>query len=151
MHVEVIYASVSGTIAAHAAKLEKSLKAAGIAVTTTNAEDLAKPYKAPAGTLIYLTSTQHGGNHPDASQEYVRFLEGLQDGSQPLRALRYCVFGIGSKHFETFCTASLAVDKLLRELGAREIVPCISVDSNEETEATVRAWVAAVVDAVQRG
>ena len=74
--------------------------------------------------LVFL-STHGAGDYPE---NFIDFMDQLQQVNAPLDGVRYAIVGIGDSSYDTFCEAAKNLDYILEEMGATSIAERLEID-----------------------
>ena len=108
--------------------------------------------------VVFVVCSFVAGSPTTNAQLFSRSINELLEASasaktQPLKAVRYTVFGFGSMMFEnTYCAFSRSLNKTLARLGAVEMLAYAEADTinNEKALAAWHEWTAALVALVEK-
>ncbi|NHN27640.1 hypothetical protein FIA58_018315 [Flavobacterium jejuense] len=81
--------------------------------------------------LLFIMSTQGEGEFP---QNAVAFYEYLKKTDVNLKNASYAVFGLGDSSYPLFCHASVLLDEVLAEKGAKRLLPLVKADVDFASE-----------------
>jgi NADPH-ferrihemoprotein reductase len=143
-YLTIFYATQSGTSAYYAAQLQREGVEMGFDIALMSVRSLADHLKnepfpeqelrrllvprttkrgKQRGRAAFLVSTYHEGGPTDDAKRFVELMQSLEQ-KDPLRGLRYTVFGFGdSRYGQTFNMQAKLYDTLLEQLGARRLTP----------------------------
>jgi len=150
MKVAILSGSVYGTaeeVARHAANI---LKAAGFETFYNPRASLADLQAFGPEAFLAVTSTTGMGELPDNLQPlYFAIRDQLPAA---WRGLPGAVLGLGDTSYgDTFCGAGELMRELFGELGVREVLPMLRLDSSETVtpETDAEPWLAELVTALK--
>lgn len=136
MKIAVLYASQTGTAEGLARKLMKELKAKGYDAILISLEAYTSAALAAERHAIFIVSTYGQGDAPDATQPF--YEQVCVEHFPRYENLRYAVFALGDRHYETFCKFGIDLDNKLASLGAARILD--RVDCDVDTEKPFSKW-----------
>lgn len=73
--------------------------------------------------VIFITSTAGDGEVPSTMKTFWSFLLRKSLSPESLRAVEFCVFGLGDSSYDKFNAAARRLSVRLKQLGAQEIIP----------------------------
>ena len=106
------------------------------------------PLDAPAGDLpregaVVVVTASYNGTPPDNAARFCDWLRGLDGGPEPLRGVRYTVFGCGDRNWAaTYQAVPKLIDEQLADCGATRIYPRGEGDAADDFDGQFRAWYA---------
>ena len=136
LRVSVFYASQTGTAEGLARKLTKELKSRGYDVSPISLEAYTSAALADVRHGVFIVSTYGQGDAPDAVQPF--YEQVCVEHFPRYENLRYAVFALGDRHYETFCKFGIDLDNKLASLGANRI--CDRVECDVEVDAPFAYW-----------
>lgn len=82
-------------------------------------------------TWIICTSTHGAGDYPDNIQSFIYDLENSTDD---LTHIPFCVIGIGDSNYDTFCMAAKNIKNTLITKGCNEIIELLTIDMDQDLD-----------------
>ena len=148
MKVAIVSGSVYGTAEEVARHAERQLKAVGLDAwhkTNMNLEELLA--FAP-DALLTVTSTTGMGELPD---NLLPLYSELRDRLPAMNGRPAAVLALGDSSYDTFCGAGDLMRELYAELGLREVVDMLRLDSSETVtpETDAEPWLQAFAVALK--
>ncbi len=136
----ILFGSETGTAeryARQAARKLKVLRPLVLALDDCNASMLAEHRR-----VLALTSTFGDGEFPGNARQFMDRIRTQADGSHS--HLGYAVMALGSRIYPKFCAAGAALDRELRRLGGRPLVPLHKGDELQGQAETFQEWLGTV-------
>ena len=90
--------------------------------------------------VVLILSTYGEGDASDDASAFDSWLGELQLADQPLRHVRYSIFGLGNKQYALFNEMAKRTDKRLSALGAQRTGPTGFGDDNADIEQDFNSW-----------
>lgn len=118
--ITIFYATQTGNAEACAKWLLGRLEHCGFACRLINLADIDAARLATERIALFVVSTYHEGDPPDAAAPFHESLRQLAPGS--LRGLSYAVFALGDIDYTLFCGFGHDCDQALREAGATRLL-----------------------------
>ncbi len=135
------FASQTGTAERLAKKMAKELKAKGHAVEISSLEKITLSQLAEREHALIFASTYGEGDPPESAAGFRDAL--FSDMAPALSGLRYSVFALGDKHYESFCQFGIELDERLKVLGAERMIP--RIESDVDVEVPFEQWKASLL------
>ena len=135
------FASQTGTAERLAKKMAKELKAKGHGVEVSSLEKITPSQLAKREHALIFASTYGEGDPPESAAGFRDAL--FSDAAPALSGLRYSVFALGDKHYESFCQFGIELDERLEVLGAERMIP--RTESDVDVEAPFEQWKASLL------
>lgn len=131
--LKILYGTHTGRSKTLAGKLASTLAGKGIEVATF-ALDEYKPRQLNAETnLVFIVSTHGEGEPPAMAEDFHSFITGKR--APQLSNLNYSVVALGDKSYKLFCKTGIDIDQSLARLGAKSILPILTLDVDFDEEA----------------
>jgi cytochrome P450/NADPH-cytochrome P450 reductase len=135
----VLYGSNLGTAEGIARRVAADGRAHGfstaVAAMDGHARDLPRE-----GAIVVVTAS-YNGTPPDNAVRFCDWLRELDRGLEPLRGVRYTVFGCGDRNWaSTYQAVPKLIDERLAECGATRIYPRGEGDAADDFDGQFRAW-----------
>lgn len=138
----VLYGTESGNSKYLAVDMSKAADRAGIRSRVLGMDQLGAQELPKLRNAVFVISTTGDGEMPFNA---VNFWDDLSiDGFPALAGMRFGVLALGESVYEDFCSAGIALDDRLAELGAARLVDRIDCDWDFETPAA--AWIETAVE-----
>lgn len=144
--VTIAYGSETGNSTAIAESLSRLLREQNLEPRLIPLAEVKLRTLARVQYLWIVCSTHGDGDPPEPAAPFFDAL--LSDQAPQLNGLKYAVLALGDSTYEHFCTAGLALDRRLEELGAERLLPCVECDVDYKSAA--EAWVDKVSGLVPR-
>lgn len=146
VQVTIAYGSETGNSTAIAESLSQLLRGQNIEPRLVPLAEVKLRTLARVQYLWIVCSTHGDGDPPEPAAPFFDAL--LSDQAPELNHLQYAVLALGDSTYEHFCTAGLALDRRLAELGAKRLLPCVECDVDFKGAAEI--WVDKVSGLVPR-
>lgn len=149
MKVAILSGSVYGTAEEVARHAQGLLNAAGFQAWHDPRADLAAVQAFAPEAFLVVTSTTGMGELPDNLQPLYHSIRDLLPGWSGLPG---AVLALGdSSYGDTFCGGGELVRELYAELGIREVVPMLRLDSSESVtpESDAEPWLDELISALR--
>jgi sulfite reductase (NADPH) flavoprotein alpha-component len=146
VQVTIAYGSETGNSTAIAEALGRLLREQNIEPRLVPLAEV-KPRTLARVQYLWIVCSTHGdGDPPEPAAPFFDAL--LSDQAPALKQLKFAVLALGDSTYDHFCTAGLALDRRLAELGAERLLPCVECDVDFKTAAD--SWVDKVAGLVPR-
>ncbi len=146
VQITIAYGSETGNSTAIAENLKRLLQGQNIEARLLPLAEVKVRTLARVQYLWIVCSTHGDGDPPEPATPFFEAL--LSDQAPALKTLKYAVLALGDSTYEHFCTAGLALDRRLAELGAERMLPCVECDV--DFKGASDAWVDKVSGLVPR-
>ncbi|UPR02317.1 NADPH--cytochrome P450 reductase [Chloropicon primus] len=146
--VSVLFGTQTGTAERFANQISEEInerypkvKAAAYDIETYDHEN-----KLEAEELaLFCVATYGDGEPTDSALNFTTWMgdlvsKGEEDGSMPLKGLKYGVFALGNKQYEHYCACGKLVDRRLKALGATQVIERGEGDDDANIEDDFAAW-----------
>ena len=145
----ILYGSQTGNGKKIAEQLFARLQAQGVAVTLGSMKDYRPQQLKQEQRLIAVVSTHGNGEPPDDARAFFNFLQSAR--APKVDKLEYAVLALGDSSYDTFCGGGELMRELYAELGLREVVEMLRLDSSETVtpETDAEPWLQAFVAALK--
>ncbi len=139
MKVAILSGSVYGTAEEVARHAERQLKAAGLDAWHKSNMSLDDLLAFAPDAFLTVTSTTGMGELPDNLMPLYCAIRGRLPAWHGLPA---AVLALGDSSYDTFCGGGELIRELYAELGLREVVPMLRLDSSETVtpESDAEPW-----------
>lgn len=135
--VWVVHASQTGFAESLARRTADTLRTAGVAAVPRALGGLDVAGLARRRRVLFVVSTTGEGDAPDTAFGFVRHAMGAAPAST-LDDLRYGLLALGDRHYARFCAFGHALDRWLRQAGARPLFDLVEVDDGDP--GALRHW-----------
>ncbi|BBP85345.1 MULTISPECIES: flavodoxin [Pseudomonas] len=148
MKVAILSGSVYGTAEEVARHAERLLKAAGFEAWHKAHMGLDELKAFAPDAFLTVTSTTGMGELPD---NLLPLYHSIRDQLPDWRGRPGAVLALGDSSYDLFCGGGEQVRELYAELGIREVVEMLRVDSSETVTPEVDAepWIAGLIQALR--
>jgi MioC protein len=148
MKVAIVSGSVYGTAEEVARHAERQLKAAGLEAWYKANMSLDELLAFAPDAFLTVTSTTGMGEVPD---NLLPLYSELRDRLPAWSGKPAAVLALGDSSYDTFCGAGELIRELYAELGLREVVEMLRLDSSETVtpETDAEPWLQAFAKALQ--
>ncbi|ORX78656.1 hypothetical protein K493DRAFT_321183 [Basidiobolus meristosporus CBS 931.73] len=93
--------------------------------------------------IVFVITSTYNGLPPDNAQDFDKFISAKREkADEPLKGLRYTVFGCGNKQWRTYQAFPAKVDEALGRLGADQIFPAGAGNADGDIDADFLEWIA---------
>lgn len=136
--IEILVGSTAGNTEYLAAEIEQKL----ISINhITQLHDFPKWDEINFNAAFLLCIATHGAG--EYAESIVNFMEQLEQQQPDLTHLKYALIAIGDSSYDTYCSAGIKANKLLQNLGAKEIYPMLMIDMqiSIEPEKLALEWI----------
>ncbi len=134
--VAVYFATQTGTAERLAKKLTKQLKSQGYAATSSSLDKVRFAEIAQQENALFLVSTYGEGDPPDTAKTFRDAL--FAPDAPAMTKLRYSVFCLGDKNYESFCRFGVELDERLKALGGTRLN--LRVESDVDVDEPFAHW-----------
>ncbi|MGG2396582.1 flavodoxin [Pseudomonas sp. SH1-B] len=148
MKVAIVSGSVYGTAEEVARHAERQLKAAGLEAWYKANMSLDELLAFAPDALLAVTSTTGMGELPD---NLLPLYSELRDRLPAMSGRPAAVLALGDSSYDTFCGGGELMRELYAELGLREVVEMLRLDSSETVtpESDAEPWLQAFAAALK--
>jgi sulfite reductase (NADPH) flavoprotein alpha-component len=135
--ITLAYGSETGNSASVLQSLSRLLREQNIDHRLVSLADLKPRTLTRLDYLLLVCSTHGDGDPPEPAAPFFEAL--LAEQASKLPRLKYAVLALGDSTYEHFCTAGIALDRRLTELGATRLLDCVLCDVDFQRPA--ESWV----------
>ncbi|HEY1026854.1 MAG TPA: flavodoxin [Pseudomonas sp.] len=148
MKIAILSGSVYGTAEEVARHAERELKAAGLDAWHKSNMSLDELLAFAPDAFLTVTSTTGMGELPD---NLLPLYSEIRDRLPAWNGLPGAVLALGDSSYDTFCGGGELIRELYAELGLREVVEMLRLDSSETVtpESDAEPWLRALAAALQ--
>lgn len=127
--IEILVGTTAGNTEFLAAEIEQKLISLGY---KTQFHDYPKWGDVDFNTTILLCIATHGAG--EYAESIAEFMEQLEKTRPDLSHLNYALIAVGDSSYDTYCSAGIHANKLMQTLGAKELIPMLSIDMMTQIE-----------------
>lgn len=148
MKIAILSGSVYGTAEEVARHAERQLKAAGLEAWHKSNMSLDELLAFAPDAFLTVTSTTGMGELPD---NLLPLYSEIRDRLPAWSGLPGAVLALGDSSYDTFCGGGELIRELYAELGLREVVEMLRLDSSETVtpESDAEPWLRELAAALQ--
>lgn len=148
MKIAILSGSVYGTAEEVARHAERQLKAAGLEAWHKSNMSLDELLAFAPDAFLTVTSTTGMGELPD---NLLPLYSEIRDRLPAWSGLPSAVLALGDSSYDTFCGGGELIRELYAELGLREVVEMLRLDSSETVtpESDAEPWLQELAAALQ--
>lgn len=148
MKIAILSGSVYGTAEEVARHAERQLKAAGLEAWHKSNMSLDELLAFAPDAFLTVTSTTGMGELPD---NLLPLYSEIRDRLPAWSGLPGAVLALGDSSYDTFCGGGELIRELYAELGLREVVEMLRLDSSETVtpESDAEPWLQELTAALQ--
>ncbi len=135
--IKIIVGTTAGNTEFLAAEIEQKLNSLGY---STQFHDYPKWADIDFDSTFLFCIATHGAG--DYAESIADFMEQLEQERPDLTHINYALIAIGDSSYDTYCYAGIHAYNLLQELGAKELLPMLSIDmmTTIEPELVALEW-----------
>lgn len=142
--IQIVFGTETGNSKKVANSIGQKLKSLGLkskilGTTQFRAKDLSNEE-----IFVCIVSTHGDGEPPEAAR---KFYNELKESKEKLTHLKYAVLGLGDSSYPLFCQTGKDIDKFLKNLGAKQILPTGYCDVDYEEVS--QEWTNSLLKAIQ--
>ena len=131
--LKILYGTHTGRSKTLAGKLASTLAGKGIEVATIALDEYKTRQLNAETNLVFIVSTHGEGEPPAMAEDFHSFITGKR--APQLSNLNYSVVALGDKSYKLFCKTGIDIDQSLARLGAKSILPILTLDVDFDEEA----------------
>ncbi len=135
--IKILYGTHTGRSKLIAAQLAEKLSAKGVDAVSVALDEYKTRQLASETNLVFIVSTHGEGEPPTMAEDFHGFITGKRAPQLP--NLNYSVVALGDKSYKLFCQTGIDIDQALTKLGAKTILPILTLDVDFEEE--VARWI----------
>lgn len=137
----VLFGSQTGTAEDFGDQLVKEMEAFGVIGDLKDMEDVDGDQLSAQKYVIFVVATYGEGEPTDNAKEMWEYLtKECNEDEQPLKQLKYGVFGLGNKTYENYNWMGRQLNKRLAELGGSLMIPYGEGDDDATLEDDFSEW-----------
>ena len=125
--VLIAFATQTGHAERVALQTAAALQSAGLGIVVKTMAELSVDALLNFRKVLWVVSTSGDGDPPDSARPFARKF--AQQAGSRLQHVHYGVLALGDWHYATFCGFGRALDRDLRNQGARALFPMVEVDN----------------------
>lgn len=131
--LKILYGTHTGRSKTIAGQLAGKLAARGVEVQSVALDEYKTRQLASETNLVFIVSTHGEGEPPAMAEDFYEFITGKR--SPQLPKLNYSVVALGDKSYKLFCKTGIDIDQALAKVGAKSILPVLTLDVDFEDPA----------------
>jgi sulfite reductase (NADPH) flavoprotein alpha-component len=140
--LKILYGTHTGRSKTIAGQLAAKLAGRGVEAVSVALDDY-KTRQLPTETnVVFIVSTHGEGEPPAMAEDFYGFITGKRAPQLP--NLNYSVVALGDKSYKLFCKTGIDIDQALSKLGAKPILPILTLDVDFDEE--IERWIADFAD-----
>lgn len=131
--LKILYGTHTGKSKIIASKLGEVLAGRGIGAQIDSLDNYKTRQLSGESNIVFIVSTHGEGEPPAMAEDFHAFITGKRAPQLP--NLNYAVVALGDKSYKLFCKTGLDIDQALTKLGAKPILPVLTLDVDFEDDA----------------
>ena len=131
--LKILYGTHTGKSKIIAAKLGEVLAGRGVGAQIDSLDNYKTRQLSGESNIVFIVSTHGEGEPPAMAEDFHAFITGKRAPQLP--NLNYAVVALGDKSYKLFCKTGLDIDQALTKLGAKPILPVLTLDVDFEDDA----------------
>ena len=135
--LKILFGTHTGRSKAIASQLAAKLAARGVEAATIALDEYKTRQLTSETNLVFIVSTHGEGEPPVMAEDFHSFITGKRAPQLP--KLNYSVVALGDKSYKLFCQTGIDIDRALSKVGAKSILPIMTLDVDFEDE--IERWI----------
>ncbi|HNX54759.1 MAG TPA: assimilatory sulfite reductase (NADPH) flavoprotein subunit [Prolixibacteraceae bacterium] len=131
--LKILYGTHTGKSKIIASKLGEVLAGRGVGAQIDSLDNYKTRQLSGESNIVFIVSTHGEGEPPAMAEDFHAFITGKRAPQLP--NLNYAVVALGDKSYKLFCKTGLDIDQALTKLGAKPILPVLTLDVDFEDDA----------------
>lgn len=131
--LKILFGTHTGRSKAIATVLAKTLSGKGVEANVQALDEYKVRQLGAEKNVVFIVSTHGEGEPPAMAEEFYGFITGKR--APKLTDLNYSVVALGDKSYKHFCKTGVDIDSALQNLGAKSILPVLTLDVDLEDDA----------------
>ncbi len=140
--LKILYGTHTGRSKAIAGQLAAKLAGRGVEAVSVALDDYKTRQLTSETNVVFIVSTHGEGEPPAMAEDFHGFITGKRAPQLP--NLNYSVVALGDKSYKLFCKTGIDIDQALAKLGAKSILPILTLDVDFDEE--VDRWITDFTD-----
>jgi len=135
--LKILYGTHTGRSKTIAGQLAVKLAGRGVEAVYVALDDYKTRQLTAETNVVFIVSTHGEGEPPAMAEDFHGFITGKRAPQLP--NLNYSVVALGDKSYKLFCKTGIDIDQALAKLGAKSILPILTLDVDFDEE--VDRWI----------
>lgn len=135
--LKILYGTHTGRSKTIAGQLAAKLAGRGVEAVSVALDDYKTRQLTSESNVVFIVSTHGEGEPPAMAEDFHGFIIGKRAPQLP--NLNYSVVALGDKSYKLFCKTGIDIDQALAKLGAKSILPILTLDVDFDEE--VDRWI----------
>jgi len=131
--LKILFGTHTGRSKTISSVLAKTLANKGVEANIQALDEYKVRQLASEKNIVFIVSTHGEGEPPTMAEEFYGFITGKRAPKLP--DLNYSVVALGDKSYKHFCKTGIDIDLALSNLGAKSILPVLTLDVDLEDDA----------------
>jgi sulfite reductase (NADPH) flavoprotein alpha-component len=131
--LKILYGTHTGKSKIIASKLGEVLAGRGVGTQIDSLDNYKTRQLSGESNIVFIVSTHGEGEPPAMAEDFHTFITAKRAPQLP--NLNYAVVALGDKSYKLFCKTGLDIDQALTKLGAKPILPVLTLDVDFEDDA----------------
>lgn len=131
--LKILFGTHTGRSKTISSVLAKTLANKGVEANIQALDEYKVRQLASEKNIVFIVSTHGEGEPPTMAEEFYDFITGKRAPKLP--DLNYSVVALGDKSYKHFCKTGIDIDLALSNLGAKSILPVLTLDVDLEDDA----------------
>jgi len=140
--LKILYGTHTGRSKAIAGQLAAKLAGRGVEAVSVALDDYKTRQLTAETNVVIIVSTHGEGEPPAMAEDFHGFITGKRASQLP--NLNYSVVALGDKSYKLFCKTGIDIDQALAKLGAKSILPILTLDVDFDEE--IERWISDFTD-----
>ena len=140
--LKILYGTHTGRSKTIAGQLAEKLATRGVEAVSVALDDYKTRQLSSETNVVFIVSTHGEGEPPAMAEDFYGFITGKRAPQLP--NLNYSVVALGDKSYKLFCKTGIDIDQALAKLGAKTILPILTLDVDFDEE--IERWITDFTD-----
>ena len=140
--LKILYGTHTGRSKTIAGQLTARLAGRGVEAVSVALDDYKTRQLTTETNVVFIVSTHGEGEPPAMAEDFHGFITGKRAPQLP--NLNYSVVALGDKSYKLFCKTGIDIDQALSKLGAKSILPILTLDVDFDEE--IDRWITDFTD-----
>jgi len=132
-----LYGTHTGRSKTIAGQLAAKLAGRGVEAVSVALDDYKTRQLTSETNVVFIVSTHGEGEPPAMAEDFHGFITGKRAPQLP--NLNYSVVALGDESYKLFCKTGIDIDQALTKLGAKTILPILTLDVDFDEE--IERWI----------